>query len=81
MPSRIAVAVIEVEPRALAEWAAARPDIVPHGWDCAGADAALELMRSNPAFGRRLAALYICAHAPAATPVESGQSRARSSQR
>ena len=64
-----AVAVIKIEPRALAEWAASCPEIAPVGWDCSDVEAALSLTRRNPSFARRLAGRYICAHTPAATPV------------
>lgn len=69
MLSQNTVAVIEIEPRALAEWAAAQPEIVPAGWGCSDVEAALALIGRNPTFARRLAGMYICAHTPAATPV------------
>ena len=69
MLSQDAVAVIKIEPRALAEWAASRPEVVPAGWGCPDIEAALSLIRSNPSFARRLAGMYICAHTPAATPL------------
>ena len=77
MLSQNTVAVIKIEPRALAEWAAARPEIVPAGWGCPDAEAALALIHRNPAFARRLAGMYICAHTPAATPVHRNSGATR----
>ena len=76
MLSQNTVAVIHVEPKVLAEWAATRPEIVPAGWGCPDVEAALVLIRRNPSFARRLAGMYICAHTPAATPIHESPAEA-----